>query len=67
MVGFPVATNIAFSIWVSINKKGTDLFIKVIFETEQSVSFTLRSKTYFEITKMYGFIGNVDQTRSSLL
>ena len=59
-VNFTIISYVAVTARVSINKKGADLFIKGIFKLEQSVSFTLRSKNYFQIAKTYGFIDATD-------
>ena len=59
-VSFTVISNVVVTTSVSINKKGADLFIKGIFKPKQSVSFTLRSKNYFQIAKTYGFIDTID-------
>ena len=61
---FTVISNTAVATRVPINQKGTDLFIKGIFEPGQSVSFALRSENYFQITKTYRFNDTIDQTRS---
>ena len=59
-VSFTIISYVAVTARVSINKKGADLFTKGIFKLEQSVSFTLRSKNYFQIAKTYGFIDATD-------
>ena len=61
---FTVISNTAVATRVPINQKGTDLFIKGIFEPGQSVSFVLRSEKYFQVTKTYRFNDTIDQTRS---
>ena len=55
-VPFTIISNVTVTARVSINKKGADFFIKGILKLEQNVSFTLRSKNYFQIAKKYGFI-----------
>ena len=59
-VSFTIINNVVVTARVSINKKGADFFIKGIFKLEQSVSFTLRSKNYFQIAKTYRFVDTTD-------
>ena len=52
---FTVISNTAVATRVPINQKGTDLFIKGIFEPGQSVSFALRSENYFQIASLKNY------------
>ena len=51
MVSFTIISDVTVTTRVSINKKGADLFIKVIFKPEQSV--------YVEIEKLLSNCKNV--------
>ena len=59
-VSFTVISIVAVTTRVSVNTKGADFFIEGIFRSEQSVSFTLRSKNDFQTAKTYGFIDTID-------